>query len=471
METNDSPRYSRRDFGKILAGVLGMGAATMAGPLAKMVQAEEETQKRREKLRLVDGSPIQIDQEKIERFSSKDIAFNVISRQLGKSWFDVGYRQNLGRNLKEGRTSQILEPIGKAQARSAAALTLAATGWNMLNGAHGEGHENTGPLSWSPYKMPLFLANWPPYEKDPEILTQQVKLVARLFGADLVNVGPFNPAWIYSSTQVNPYDPGQPKMKDIVIRDVPKPQGTDHELVIPSDARSVVVMAYEINRLMVQTSPSFLSSAATNLAYGRMGVGSIFLAEFIRGLGYWAIPAKNDTGLSVPMGIEAGLGEFGRNGLLITPEYGPNNRLSKVITNMPLVLDKPISFGVAKFCEICKKCARECPSGAITEGEQTWEGPTECNIKGVKKWYNNTKECLHFWLENGTSCANCLAVCPFTKGASWGHHVVKWMIENVSASDDIWLALDDGFGYGKHRTEKEIWQADITCYGIDPEKR
>lgn len=470
MDTGGPKGHSRRDFGKIMATLFGAGAAATAGPIIGLARAEEQIQKNREKLRIVEGSRIQVDESKFQRFSSKNIAFNVVSRELGESWYKVGYQKNLGKNLAEGRTGKALEPVGQAQARSAASLAFASTSWNVSTGAHGEGHENEGLLSWSSYKMPKFITDKPPDEKNPEILTQQVKVVARLFGADLVGIAPFNPAWIYSSTQTNTYDPGEPKTKDIVIKDVPKPQGDERELVIPSDAKSVVVLAYEMNRLMVQTSPSFLSSAATNIAYGRMGVGSIFLAEFIRGLGYWAIPAKNGAGLSVPMAIEAGLGENSRMGLVITPQFGPSIRLSKVITNMPLVLDKPIRFGVEEFCAACKKCARECPSKSIPTGEQTWEGPNECSLNGVKKWYCDTKKCLHFWLDNGSSCSNCVAVCPFTKGPSWGHDMVHLMVDQAPLADGIWLGLDDAFGYGRRRSEKEIWEAGIGSYGIDPKK-
>jgi reductive dehalogenase len=470
MKTDGLQNHSRRDFGKIMASLFGAGAAAMAGPVVGLAEAEEQIQKNREKLRVVEGFPIQVDQSKYARFSSKNIALNVVSRELGEPWFKGVYRKNMAKNLAEGRTGKSLKPVGGAQARSAIALTFAGHSFNVSTSAHGEGHENVGPLSWVAYKVPEFLTDKPPAEKDPEILTQQVKVAARLFGADLVGIAAFNPAWIYSSTQINPYEPGEPKLKDIVIRDVPKPLGDDRELVMPSDAKSVVVLAYEQNRLMLQTSPSFLASAATNLGYGRMGVGSVFLAEFIRGLGYWAIPAKNDTGLSVPMAIEAGMGEKSRIGVLITPQFGPSIRLSKVITNMPLVVNKPIRFGVEEFCAVCKKCARECPSKAITTGEQTWEGPNECSSNGIRKWYADTKKCLHFWVENGTSCSNCLAVCPFTKGPSWGHNVVHWMVDKAPVADGILLALDDGFGYGRRRSEKEIWEASFGSYGIDPKK-
>jgi len=59
------------------------------------------------------------------------------------------------------------------------------------------------------------------------------------------------------------------------------------------------------------------------------------LAEFIRLLGHDAIPAGNDMALSIPLAVDAGLGELGRNGLLITKEFGPRLRLCKVFTNLP----------------------------------------------------------------------------------------------------------------------------------------
>lgn len=43
----------------------------------------------------------------------------------------------------------------------------------------------------------------------------------------------------------------------------------------------------------------------------------------------------NDISLSIPLAIEAGLGELGRNGLLITKDFGPCVRLCKIFTTCP----------------------------------------------------------------------------------------------------------------------------------------
>ena len=89
------------------------------------------------------------------------------------------------------------------------------------------------------------------------------------------------------------------------------------------------------------------------------------LAQAIRSLGYVAIPCMNSTAMSVPLAIDAGLGELGRLGYLVTPEWGPHVRIDKVLTNMPLKPDRPINFGVTEYCTECGICAVECPSGAI----------------------------------------------------------------------------------------------------------
>ena len=85
----------------------------------------------------------------------------------------------------------------------------------------------------------------------------------------------------------------------------------------------------------------------------------------IRSLGYEAIPCGNDTTQSIPLAIDAGFGELGRNGLLITPEFGPRQRICKVLTNLPLVADKPIDFGMQSYCETCHACGFACPAKAI----------------------------------------------------------------------------------------------------------
>lgn len=229
-------------------------------------------------------------------------------------------------------------------------------------------------------------------------------------------------------------------------------------------------MAISMPRLMVQSSPSNTTTAASLFGYSRMALAVSSLAEYIRTMGYVAIPAMNGTGLTVPMAVDAGLGECGRHGLLITPEFGSNVRLCKVLTNMPLVPDKPLNFGMEKFCKTCMKCARQCPPGCITKDGKSWGGQYEVNNPGVKKWYNDYKKCLNYWIRNGSACMNCIAVCPFTKGKMWIHGLTGWFIKNIPLLNRFWLILDDLFGYGEERDSRNIWEKPVGTYGLDPDK-
>jgi hypothetical protein len=90
---------------------------------------------------------------------------------------------------------------------------------------------------------------------------------------------------------------------------------------IPRTMNRVVALGFEEYFLGIANSPGRLASAAVGDGYSRMAVTSTTLAQFIRHLGYRAIPAGNGFGLSIPIAIDAGLGELGRNGLLMTPKY------------------------------------------------------------------------------------------------------------------------------------------------------
>jgi len=60
--------------------------------------------------------------------------------------------------------------------------------------------------------------------------------------------------------------------------------------------------------------------------------------------------------------VSCGMGEIGRNNLLLTPEFGPHQRLCAMITEAPLEADPRRELGL---CTACGACARACPSGAL----------------------------------------------------------------------------------------------------------
>jgi epoxyqueuosine reductase len=216
-------------------------------------------------------------------------------------------------------------------------------------------------------------------------------------------------------------------------------------------------VAIEMDYKAIGCSPTSPSSAATGLGYSKMAFSAGLLAHYIRGLGYQAIACGNDTVCSIPLAIDAGLGELARNGLLITPAFGPRVRLAKVLTDLPLVPDRPIEFGVWNFCMKCEKCAVKCPSQSIRYGEPTAKPNNISNREGVLRWPINAETCLAFWAANGTDCSNCIRTCPFNKPPGWLHDAVRWGVRTLPRLNPFFLWMDDLFGYGKQRHPDRFW--------------
>jgi epoxyqueuosine reductase len=189
-----------------------------------------------------------------------------------------------------------------------------------------------------------------------------------------------------------------------------------------------------------------------------MAIVASRVAEFMRGIGYKAIPCGNDTALSIPLAIDAGLGQFGRICRLVTPEYGPNIRLMKVLTDAPLAYDSPIDFGLLEFCNNCKKCVNACPVEALPFGDPAWEGRTESETKGVYKWQQDADRCLNWWGQMGTGCGICIRSCPWTAGIMKDNGTAKYLVEKFPALDLVWKPLDDFAGNGVLRDPATFWK-------------
>jgi len=101
--------------------------------------------------------------------------------------------------------------------------------------------------------------------------------------------------------------------------------------------------------------------------------------------------------------VAAGLGRFGLNNLVLTPEHGPYVRFATVLTNASLRPDKPLD---ADLClgEKCMRCVRACPARALQKPKHN---PAE-------GWRINKKKCydyIHTVLD-GEICGLCIKACP-----------------------------------------------------------
>lgn len=306
---------------------------------------------------------------------------------------------------------------------------------------------DTGYYSWSPLGVsvkPDDIPRWQVSEKEAaKVLTK----AARFYGAVKVGFTKLDKRWIYSHDS-----DGRP----FVFEDVEQGYTTEEKCVIPNSHKYVIALAIPMEFIENSYAPTTIE-VTSNMGYSRMHVTAGSVAEFIRGLGWNAIPCGNDTALSVPIALQAGLGHLGRNGRLITWERGPLVRICKIFTDLPLEQSPPAPKGIIEYCEVCKKCAKYCPSKSIPDGPRTWSGPTIANNNGAFKWYCNEETCFEYWHEVGTGCSICFRACSFTKKKGIIHDIVKWFMRNMPFLNPFFVWTDDQFGYGKMSDPLDYW--------------
>lgn len=184
--------------------------------------------------------------------------------------------------------------------------------------------------------------------------------------------------------------------------------------------------------------PIIMESAQQYLNAGTIAVQ---MAQFIRNLGYDA-RAHIDANYRLICPIvaqDAGLGTIGRMGLLMTPKLGPRVRIGIVSTNLELETNpNPIDSSVVNFCEICKKCAANCPSNSISIKSGK-------NGKEWIPWKINHEKCFTYWCKAGTDCGRCITVCPYSHPNNFVHNIIRWSINRNSINRWLALRLDDYF--------------------------
>jgi reductive dehalogenase len=273
---------------------------------------------------------------------------------------------------------------------------------------------------------------------NPAEMARRVKKLARYLGADLVRIGPLNPAWVYSHRGCPPFFEGyqaNPPLFDGI------PDGY-HDLKwgdpIEIPHRYAISMAFAQDDPLTRTTPSPVSDLVVGQVYARSALASVQLARYIRALGYPARAhhIRNYGVLVVPVAVDAGLGELARSGYLITKELGLNFRLACVTTDLPMALDSPVDLGVQDFCQKCLKCAETCPVGAIPQGERVV-------VRGVRKWKLDEVKCLLYWGHVGSACAICQVVCPWSKPRTPFHRFVAEIATRVPAARRFLVWADD----------------------------
>jgi len=322
----------------------------------------------------VEKPPYVIDRFKLRRFDGRNTVFDRVMWDPSWKGYKRMYDEKVLNIITEGKPGY-----------SRVDFALAYASWIVHDAFE-------GGFAWKKiklYRAPVDTVgiDWTKtkYEvDDPYKMSTFIKRAAKLSGASLTGVCKLNRDWLYLDVDV------------------------------PDNFENVIVMAVEMDADGTATSPAAPAGVATGIGYSKMAFILACMGEFIRNLGYEAIQCGNDTALSIPLAIDAGLGELGRNGLLITPQYGPRVRICKILTDLPLEPDKPVEFGVKEYCKKCKLCAEHCEADAISmEDEPSFEITCRSNNPGALKWYVDVERCYLYWCENGIDCSTCIKVCPY----------------------------------------------------------
>lgn len=390
--------------------------------------------------------------------------FNQKNHLLLRGSWDEKYERMIGKYYSQGMKDQI-NRRARGYAREDWAFISASTA--TLNQIDFDYHTpNKGTSSWEPIKrihvegtLPEG-TDLPPYESEPVKNTRLMKHISHRFGASDTGVCLLDRRWVFSEY----YDMPTKKSYPIRFSDEAGFEGytkptvlEDKTQVIPKEMKYVMVFVYEMHDEEIEVAGQFVHNSETSRVYGVIANHTLAVAEFIRSLGYNAIPSSNCTAQSVPLAIDAGLGESSRMGKLIHPVYGPRVRLGKIFTDLPLVPDEPIEFGVQAFCEICNQCAKRCPAKAITTGEKSYEPFGDYANRGIYMWPFNHEKCKDWWHRVGNNCGRCMAACPFNKPDTEEFRQMKRTIcERPEQNEEI-LKEDIEKGYGKATHAEDYW--------------
>jgi reductive dehalogenase len=238
---------------------------------------------------------------------------------------------------------------------------------------------------------------------DPQALTRHIKRVARFFGANVVGIAAVHPSMLYSGSRAPDDGSGASGGGG------PKADSTEMARRYPFAI--CLCTAWDYN--LIQAHRHHIGDHAYHFSQSKLQLVYANLAAYIRELGYEVVKNRVQP---MPAALAAGIGELGRNGMLITEKFGARVHLGDpLLTNMPLIPDQPIDIGVEDFCKICRKCATTCPTNSISMEDKVVHN-------GVEKYKINWETCyrlrayvLDFW----EVCLTCVTVCPYTKPNVW----------------------------------------------------
>lgn len=230
---------------------------------------------------------------------------------------------------------------------------------------------------------------------------------------------------------------------------------TGEAIIPPHDQAVSMVIDQGYETMEGASGDDWIAVSQSMRAYLRFSILGSIVAKQIRRLGFKAKAHTVMDGevLQPPLMLLSGLGEVSRIGeVILNPFLGPRLKSGVVTTDMPMAHDKPISFGLQEFCESCNKCARECPSGAITAGPKLM-------FNGYEIWKSDSQKCTTYRITNegGAMCGRCMKTCPWNLEGIFAEKPFRWAAMNIPKAAPLLAKLDDAVGNGERNLIKKWW--------------
>ena len=271
----------------------------------------------------------------------------------------------------------------------------------------------------------------PPRPQSPEAFSNAIKATSYFLGVDAVGLSRC-PEWVWYSHDAR-----------------------GDEIHPPHDHAISMVIDQGFETMEGASGDDWISVAQSMRAYLRFSLLGGVIAAQIRNLGYEAKAHTVMDGdvLQPPLLLLSGLGEVSRIGeVIMHPYLGPRLKSGVVTTTMPLAHDKPIDFGMQNFCNHCQKCARECPSGAITAGPKLM-------FNGYETWKSDSQKCTTYRITTmgGAMCGRCMKTCPWNLEGLFAEAPFRWAASHVPQAAKMLAKLDDVAKHGDINDVKKWW--------------
>ncbi|MFZ4721132.1 MAG: 4Fe-4S dicluster domain-containing protein [Ilumatobacteraceae bacterium] len=171
----------------------------------------------------------------------------------------------------------------------------------------------------------------------------------------------------------------------------------------------MVMLGIGMDPEKIKLAPEITAAVEVASKYAKGWAVAREVSNWIRSQGWRSEPHSGPEAgavLSIPAALEAGFGQLGKHGSIISRQLGSSFRLATVFTDLPLIPSQPVDIGVDDFCLVCKRCVEDCPPAAIIHEKQM--------VRGEMKWYVDFDKCMPYFAEHH-GCAICIGVCPWTK--------------------------------------------------------